>query len=376
MARYHRFFVGLALVSSSLQAWSHRSPPIPKATDTNQNTPTVYAFPLYAKQRWFMEESYLLMKPFQGELDYATKTLFVRPDDHTRSTNIKIKKPNFEWNSGARAALGVYLPASDRWDFKVAGTYFYGETSSHASANTDVGEAINPDFLVDIVFAFPASKTHFRWQLNYFTADFEIGREYQMTSRIVVHPFFGVRSAFIYQNTHTHDFAPEPDEVPPDQRIANYKLKLNQDVYGAGPRIGTRFNYSLSNHWQILGNFAASFLYAHYDVREQFTNTLSEPSTNTTIVSVNKAKDRDNMIKTNLEGSLGLGWESWVNKGKVRIAPFILFEGTFWLDFNKIFTYQIPSVLFLTTQFRDFDTRRRHGNFGLIGASFNFHVDF
>jgi hypothetical protein len=341
-------------------------------------------FPLSPDQEAFTEVSYLLWKPHLRDLDFGVKNAATLGGGSTPDLfNIKLEKPSSEWDSGARVAIGKYLPHHDAWDIAVCATYFYGNADKTSKANLQHGEGIAPDFGQN-TFSVPSNKSSVNWRLNFFTWDLSIGRLFNLPSSITIHPYAGLRGALIDQDYHLKSFGQIPAttsnfEVETDTQ----KFKASSEFWGIGPRIGTNFVFEFCKHWSILGNIAASILYGRYDVKEKsITQDLAliltaPPFTDTTNETL-KAKDHGYVIRPNLEGSFGLGWETWVQNNSIRLAPSFVLESSVWFAQNQFFDLFSDGTILasLDHPIPEFETVRRHGNLVFTGFTFNFQVDF
>jgi hypothetical protein len=373
MTKLNKIGMALTVMHASLYAWN---------STTSEVTAPV-SFPLNSDQQWYTKESYLFWKPFQADIDYGAKSnvteSFIPPPNlmDIINTDVKTKKPKFDWNSGVRIAVGRYLSNHDSWDISLIGTYFYGDGSDKSHVIPEGENAFSPLFFPQDLFEEFIAPTSNRvsWHLNYYTTDLVFGREFPMTPHLTVHPYFGIRAGFIYQdylNRGDGTFIDQPDG---EIEFVQYRNHLKNNFWGAGPRVGADFAFQIDSHWSILGNFAAAFLWGQTSVKEKLVAdeilTLIGLSVTDTPLSF-RLRDKDQVVRTNLEGSFGFGWEQWVNDHKVRLNPSLVFEGSVWFSMNEI--PQLMQEVFTTPPV--FETVRRHGDLGLIGATLNFQVDF
>ncbi len=350
----------LIFMSSSMDAWGGRFNTDPALTGSRDASLGPH-FPMNSDQGWFVEESYLLMKPYLGDLDYGNM-VFATFSGSTTDYKIKVKTPEFEWNSGVRVGIGRYLPHHDKWDVSFYTTYIYGNTKDRAHGNFDQAKAlvsINPP-----VTSTGSNRTSAVWRLNYFTLDLTIGRLFSMTPDIIFRPYLGLRGALIYDDFKVRNEGvvsiTSPNMVP-FVGPGNSKSFSMQDFWGIGPRIGTNFDYKFTGNWSFLGNLATSLLYGRYHVKEKQSASISNDPL--AIPTSSKSFDHDNTLRANLEGGIGIGWEKWFQQNTIRIAPSLVYEGILWFDMNDFFTPErILSQL--------------HGNLGFTGISFNLQVDF
>ncbi len=347
------------LISTSMDAWGGRFNN-QTANASNGNPSMDTHFPFNADQSWFVEESYLLMRPSLGDLEIGNMITQKGAPTDTRY-NISVKSPEFEWNSGVRLGLGRYLPNHDKWDVSFYTTYFYGDAEDHEHGHLDQSKGLAVSYNPFAIIL--SEKTKAEWRMNYFVLDLMLGRQFAMTSQIIFHPYIGLRGALIYTDFQSNNFG---DVVVGSgstitTSAGRVKVKMEEDFWGIGPRAGTNFEYKFTGNWSFLGNFAGALLYGHYHVKEKSKTTRTVSGVKALFIS--KSIDHDDAIRVNLDAAIGIGWEKWFKNNTVRIAPNLQFESTLWFDMNDFFK---PSTTF----------SQDHGNLGLMGFSFNLQVDF
>ena len=341
-----------------LQAWSTGNNPPQETPVDNDN------FPFAPTQEWYTEESYLLMKPYMENMIFGNTDTFTQETPSNFSNKIKVKQPEFEWSSGARVTVGRYLPNHDLWDIGLTGTFFYTDTDDSADANPAGGVGFNPSFISS-----PANEGSFNWRLNYWTVDLLVGRLFDMSETTVFHPYVGVRGSFQYQHASGKtSITNTSGQVPV---LSTVKTSIDNDFWGVGPRVGTAFIYYFEKHFSLLANISTSLLVGGQHLKSNNTNAAftvvgNIPEQNSTKI---KSNDSIGVIRSHVEASLGIGWESWLKNNTVRIAPSINFEGALWFDMNQLYNIYADGGLINVEQ-------RRHGNLGLMGVSFNLQVDF
>jgi len=347
--------------------------------------PTNVNFP-YDNAQWFTQETLLIWKPFVEDLDYGVKSTTVKGDNPNVAVRFKPEKQNFDWQSGVRVGIGRYLSGHDSWDVTATGTYFYADSKDSSSPNFDKGAKLTP-LWTPIGQQGPLDHGSSAWSLNFYTVDFSIGREFTMIPTISVHPFIGIRSAFIFQKNKADYSGIFTALTNLSSQDLNVNFKSHSDFWGVGPRLGTDFTLKLGKHFAFLGSFAAGLYMGQYEntgkVNASIIRTSNGALGSTNQVERFKIKDPGYTIRSNIEGSLGLGWE-WnytKNNRDVRIAPSILFEASEWFGFNQYPRLQSAPLtvaqllpLKLNSQLDEYD--RLLGDLGFVGVSINLQVDF
>jgi len=329
-------------------------------------------FPLNQDQGWYTKETLLIWKAQEDDVDYGNRFTFDDSFDHSK---IRLKKPDFEWSTGVRVGIGRYLPHHELWDVSVFMTYFYNDATSKTTPNFDHGEVVSPAWAPG--YLGPSVKSSVNWQLNLFVWDLALGRYITLTPHLTLHPFMGIRAGLIYQKyqNQNRSFAQveDPDTFDLTFPLIKTDFKLRNDFYGIGPRLGTDFAYEFTSGWSIVGKFAGTLLAAHYNIRTAL-NGQFQRQLQVTPLHI-KAKDGDSVLRTNLEGSLGLQWEKWVHDHKVHIVPSVLFEVSEWYGVNNWFDMSGPINNFNAPDL-NLRTDRHYGDLGFLGVTINLQVDF
>lgn len=328
-------------------------------------------FPLADSQGWFMEESYLILKPHEDNLWYSAK--LGRSGTAGDHFDLKVKKetPDFGWYSGVRVNIGRYLEHHDHWDISLSTTYYYASTEDHSNANFSKGTSLTSRWAV--IPSTTMTKADVSWRLNYFTWDLSAARFYQMTSWFYIHPLVGLRAAYITQDYNSRassafNLVTSIQTIPIE---LSEKFKASNDQWGIGPRLGTNLQFNFRRHWSLLGTLTGSLLLGSYKVKESNIGKFKEH------IFLNIERDRIHesafSIKANLEAAIGLGWEKWFKNRTVRFAPSFLFEASEWFDMNHFFeirTTPKPADIALAKKIPP------SGSLGLMGFSINIQVDF
>jgi hypothetical protein len=304
-------------------------------------------FTVNEKQEWFIENSYLLMKPTLENLDFGMLVKDRAPGSGSSGKlEIHTKKPDFHWNSGVRLIFGRYLPHHDHWDISISSVYVYGGATRTIHANIEHNLGLTPTYGVASNAVTEAqSKLRGRWDLNYFTWDLGLGREIGLKRTITIHPFISLRTLLTYQDY---------DLKSSLENTSHMHIKAENSYWALGPRLGTHFGFYMKHSFSLLGQIAGAIVYGPYENHIHETSSSRDPLS---------AKDHDTWSRGNLEASLGLGWETWFRNQSVRLYPQILLEGNLFWNMNRNFD---PKAQFSYA----------HGALTVMGVSFNLQIDF
>lgn len=363
--------------SESLWGWGQaRGPAIMPAEESEKVAPPSASFPLNAHQDWYMRESYLLWSPHEDDVDWANRfSSFVSSDGV--DVKVTMKKPDFGWYSGVRLAVGRYLPHHDHWDISLITTYFYADTKNHTSPNRAKGGTLNSTWSP---FPYLANydKGESVWRLNFFTWDLAAGRNLYLSSKIVAHPFFALRTFLIYEEQSAH-YAGQLTQIlssgAPRIREVAAKFKGHNDSWGIGPRVGSDFTYYLNKFWTLLGSLSGSVLFGNFDTGEKIRTHIADSAVLNESNHFFRVSSDGFAVRANLEGSIGMGWEKWMRRNRVRVAPSVVFEAVQWYDVNQWVVLRNQAT-FDPQDLQYYHTDRRHGDLTFLGFTFNLQVDF
>ncbi len=360
--------LGVLTTANSLFGWAAASS---QPSTTVSASPEILSdFPMNADQQWFVKETYLIMKPYEDDNEYATRLRTEGALGTEVSFSMKLEKPDFDWYSGLRIGIGRYLANHDKWDVSFYTTYFYAEEKSSSSPDRANGTLLTP--LWSPTFDGGATDGQVIWRLNFFNWDLSAGREFNMLNTVVVHPFIGLRAALIYKKYKASYSDRFVDLV--NDRILEDSFKANDTYWGIGPRAGVDFEFNFKRAWSFLGNLSAAIFYGRFDVEEK----TSVGITNFAISTHYRNLQQQYSVRANLDTALGIGWEKWFKRHRVRLAPSVLLEASCWFDTNQFFVSRASSSVPVTPNvpIPNFSNTRRQGNLILMGFSFNLQTDF
>lgn len=359
--------VAFVVLSSVLGAWGLGSP-----DGEQRKMPLDDAFPFNPQQAWAVEESLLVWRPYEDETDYAAYQS-TKIAGSISKIEYQVKHPTFKWGTGVRLKFMRYLPSNDPWDIDLLGTYYYSQGKDDVNVNPahlgagNLQKKIIPAW--DEIALGTAAKAQTNVSLNFFNFDLIAGRHYSLTRKIDIHPFVGIRSVLLFQKYKTSYLSTSSLTFAP---LANHSFKGEHSFWGVGPRIGTDLVMHLGRQWSFLATLGASFFAGRYNVQEAFKGSRFIGFTDTPLNE--KVKDKEAILRSNLDASLGLGWEKWVKKGTVRIAPSFAFEVSEWFAIKRwvdLHTLDTASSSGPTVH-----SHRRYSDLGLMGFNINLQVDF
>lgn len=266
--------------------------------------------------------SFLYWEAMQGGMDIAipwqgTITTGALVDDQHPALGQSILMQDTEFKPGFQLELG-WSGAKDNWVLSAKYTYLHASTHTSADApQPDVTSVDGIAILADGIWV-PTSWFTSSYYTNSFTTsisskwkykidlvDAQISRPFYSGMRYSIEPFFGLRGGWIRQGMNMS--APTLDDgesVAKPLWTAQYTSRSS----AVGPRIGVNGSWHLGYGIRFVGNAAGSLLFTNYDVAQ----TVSSPDAGD--VRVKTRFDDLNLLRPNLDLSLGLGWGSYFSK--------------------------------------------------------------
>ncbi len=378
------FIISTALISMNLDAWGSSSnpriqpnpvqepaKPVQKPTLKVQEPVQIVREkpqkPLPDDDRYgLLQIDYLFWKPYQEDINFVLESTIAPGTDTILNIKYHPKSPHFNLSSGVRVALGGYT--SDNWDVKLQGTYVPSHSSKHVDADA-VGvfsDTLDPSFF-PITAGEQGTEATAHWKLHFGLLDLTLGRETGLTKKFYVHPFIGIRGAWIHERMKGFFRG----NLPID---SDYKYTNN--VWGIGPRAGMHSSYYFAKNWSFQGGLSGSFILGNFTAKQRLIHGVVNEMADVVIKST--LKDKQQMIRANLDASLGLGWDMWFNRNKNRVYIALLCETSYWFGINQLMDLNLSEVDFgpPARPQSSLVAEKRHGDLAFFGGTLHFQLDF
>jgi hypothetical protein len=245
------------------------------------------------------------------------------------NTTYKVLDAPFDWNTGVRIGVGHEFN-NGSFDVTLAYTHYQATASNQASgtvissfdgnyfANNTNGASLDK----------PYRSANIRYQFFYNTLDVNLGKNYKLDTILSFHPYFGIKTAMLYQNIYSNWMNPIPAT---DFTSATENLKNN--FSGIGPSVGVDSTWlvcsSKGKTVDLIGNFAGALLYGR--------TTFSDIYANNKPITITVHNDNIKGVSSMLGGLLGLQWNSQFAKSDLNIH--LGYEAQIW--FNQMQFYSL-----------------------------------
>lgn len=314
--------------------------------------------PHFNQDGFFLLADFLYWRADVDNLDYGYEYEF---DKSTNGERLNLK---FNWNPGFRVGIGYLFGQHDQWDLKFCYTWFHN--SAHASEhNSGFGDAIIYPTWVSPLTGRVATEASAHWKLHYNVFDAELGRDYFISRKIALRPFAGLRGAWINQN---YDANYQGTLSSLDDTAS---FDAENDYHAGGFRTGGDMMWHFTENWGIVSKISASLLYGQFEV-EQSTKAEFSNGTTTRL----KSKDKLNKVRTNMDGAIGLMYQSDVNNNKQHISLSALYELTYWFNQNEMYKINYSGTTTTLSTATTLDTQPQGGDLGMQGLTIKFQYNF
>jgi hypothetical protein len=245
-------------------------------------------------------------------------------------------EPNFNFRPGVQVTLGANF--NHKWHIFAEWTYVNGRSSGHADApnggSLNAVEYNSKRSLGDSVQD-ASSYGHTRYQ----TVDLLVGRPYYLEKRLILKPFFGLRSAFIrITNRNTYEdidltffnAAGGIQTTNGEWRVDDFLSK----TWSIGLKAGTTADCLLGRGFKFYGTVDISLLWTH--LNNSFVERLSDDLNNffgTGPIFCSSAL-KTNGIRSNIHLGGGSGWGIYFGKS-CHLDILLGYDFSLWINYMR-----------------------------------------
>ena len=260
---------------------------------------------------------------------------------------------------GFKVGAGLDL-RHDGWDNYLEYTWFQTHSSGTTTASTDTFQetlfpgldvrdtlfnSTSPNSASGSVTGFFYDSAHASWALHFNVFDWELGRNFFVSPRLILRPHIGLkgtwqRQKFTAKYNGNHELS-EPSTSAPFTRseLGYYKISLNQFYWGVGVRAGMDASWQFTPSWSIYGDWALSALWGKFDINRTDLQSQANGSTAaTTFVNaqiVNSEREFHS-LRAVLELALGLRWDYFFSDDNYRFRIQAGWEEQIWFSQNNV----------------------------------------
>lgn len=277
--------------------------------------------------------SFIYWQPTEDNLEFgmAVDKLTGTSGDHLALSG-RIVNMDFDFMPGFKIGTGITFKR-DNWDLYAEYTWLHGEDHKSSNGGALGLEPMYPD--VNSIANYVGSGPIFygtgkaKWKIKLDFVDLDLGRNYYVGKYLTLHPYFGLRGAWIRQSLEAlHQLVLAPNFL---------NSKDGTVSWGLGPKLGLDANWDLSSGWRIISNGSADLLYTHYSAI--YRSSIFNPKTVPALLPQKISEHDMDTVRAHMDIELGFGWGTY------------LYCKNLYLDLGATYDFQ---VFFGQNMFRKF----------------------
>ncbi len=245
------------------------------------------------------------------------------------------KYPDWSWNPGFKAGIGLNLP-HDSWDVCAEYTWYYSSASNASNAGGNgmlpAWNIANSNTLIQNNDSIVQARGE--WGIHFYAIDVSLGRNYFISRFLTLRPFVGFKGSWIDQN-YSVLYNIETTAID-----TSLKMENNQDYWGVGLRSGLKTAWHIDPSWSLYGDFALATLWSQFEITRKDIRTdgrnpgVGSPPLDTPITSIH-VEDNFHTIKSVLECGVGLRGEWWFFESRYHFMVQAGWEEQLWINHNN-----------------------------------------
>jgi hypothetical protein len=346
----------------------------------------------------YVNASYILWHANEGGLQYAYSgvasassiqngpTIYEQPEG-------RLIAPSFKTNSGFKAGLGLDF-SYDGWDLGLNYTWLQAHSKSRVSAN-DVSGMLMPvhtevfDIIVSSIPTYTLeqavsgstnaitqgfeslslNEAASSWRLHFNVLDLELGRNFFISSKLLIRPHYGFKGSWQKQNNlTTYDLqspftilnsstyrAQEADGIvvitnaDPSFSVALIPATTTvytnsyQSYWGFGPRAGMNLSWLTTRNFSVFTDVSVSALWGQFKSNRRDTVSVEidpylVPLVDVTFESSSPyaIRSRTHQVNVVLESQMGLRYDYWFSNDEYRFRAEAGWENQVWFSQNQL----------------------------------------
>ena len=288
----------------------------------------------------YLTAEYIFWKAQQEGLEYAATGISTSPTTSAHGHG-SVHRPDFDYESGFKVGFGLKF-RHDNWDAYANYTWLFSDDND-SSTHGRSGQPVTPLWYLPvnegIPFVLPADKAESDWSMHFNVLDLELGRNYNISPRLTLRPHFGLKLAWIDQDMFLeYENANGTTSIEGQTKSTTTRYHFDNDMFGVGIRAGFNTAWfmwvnkgTISQGFSLFGNFAATALYADFDVDQKasFQNTDSAKRT------IARFENDSQIVTPVLEWALGLRYQTDFYNENYEFMIQAAWEEQVWFNQNQ-----------------------------------------
>jgi len=286
----------------------------------NIGAKTASASPQILGENWYFTGDMLWWHADEGGTDYAQVAkngILSAP-----SSPVKNHKLTFDWDFGFKAGIGKIF-AHDKWDLFLNFTWFRTKNSAKTSLE-DIPLGSQGAITPLLVAGGPIGASHVKahWKIRYYVLDLDLGRDFFISPKLSVHPYVGLKTAWIDQRARSVSDVFFPSAM-------TLKSKDRNNFWGIGPSLGFDGKWFLDYGFYFLSSIGGAILWGDFDVHHRESRSAFSHIRNNYHLDIHQ-------ISPMAQVQLGIGYETNLYHNSYHIAVNVSYENQYWWNQNQI----------------------------------------
>ncbi len=237
------------------------------------------------------------------------------------------------WDPGFQVGLGYIFEGREQWHTRLSWTRFDTSNSKSMKATFSLANYFIP-ILIPSLIGPTADKVSAHWDLDFDVVDLELGRHFFVGKWLSLYPKLGLRAAWIGQDFNVDYHAIYPTNASLIFTF-DHEFGADQHFKGIGLKCGSDIQFHLTKSFSILGNLSGSILSGKQHITENLNGVIF--TTPSTFFPENvELKNSDDVIRTNLEGNIGLQYQAFFRDDQYRLGLSGLYSFAYWFTQNQL----------------------------------------
>ena len=278
---------------------------------------------------WMVSADYTYWTAREDNMEYALQNTAQGTGATEGAGEGRVYRPGNKYASGFKVGLGTDF-CHDGWDVFAQYTWFKSTNNNNSAGDSDdntAGPFTDAYWFADIINNTGPVATYLgassQWRVNMNVVDLDMGRNFYVSPRLMLKPFYGLKGAWNKQHMNVN-FSTATSVVSTTNHIKNW---------GIGIRGGMNTSWHFSRSFSMIGDMAFTALWEEFKVK-RFDSTTS---TATGIVTDSNVDLKENQygVKPVIEWMLGLKWETGLCCDAYHLAISAAWEEQVWFGQNK-----------------------------------------
>ena len=177
-----------------------------------------------------------------------------------------------------------------------------------------------------------------KWRLNMNIVDLELGRNFYVSPRLMLRPFYGLKGAWNKQRMNVAFVGIQGTQTGTIPIVVSMDNELKN--WGIGLRAGVDTSWHFCRNFSILGDLAFTALWEQFKAR-RYDNTASA---GVVIDSFVDLKENQYVVKPIVEWMAGLKWETGLSCDTYHLSITAAWEEQVWFGQNKFLRARSTAV--------------------------------